>query len=183
MIKKQQIFLALAMTIGGSQQALAGCLPETIYFTRHAEKLHESGNRDPDLSDKGHQRAKRLADLLKDKPVNALFATPYKRTQQTLTPLSEQSKLAITQYDPRDEKGFVEKIKQDYCDKTLVVAGHSNTVPSLLQAFGVKFEVTVGGHKFAYQASVILSEKEFGQLFAVSFDNQQAKLEVLSTNG
>ena len=179
----KQSLITACLLLGVSQTAMAGCLPEKIYLTRHAEKLIEEGNRDPDLSAKGKARAERLAGMFADIKVDHLLSTPYKRTEQTLTPLSKAKNLKITSYDPRKGKAFIKQLKNDYCKQTLVVAGHSNTVPSMLQALGVKFEVKVGGYTFEHQPSIILSEEEFGQLFAVSFKQDKPVLEVLSSNG
>ncbi|WDE12943.1 SixA phosphatase family protein [Thalassomonas haliotis] len=179
----KQSLLTACLFLGVAQTAIATCLPEKIYLTRHAEKLIEEGNRDPDLSVKGQARAKRIAGMFENIKVDHLLSTPYKRTQQTLMPLSKAKKLDITEYDPRKGREFVERLKNDYCKQTLVVSGHSNTVPNMLQALGIKFEVKVGGYTFKHQPSIILSEAEFGQLFAVSFNQGKPELEVLSSNG
>ncbi|WDE06516.1 histidine phosphatase family protein [Thalassomonas viridans] len=183
MKKFKQSLVTACLFIGVSQTAMATCLPEKIYMTRHAEKLIEEGNRDPGLSAAGKARAERLARMFTDIKVDHLLSTPYKRTQQTLMPLSKAKNLEVTLYDPRKGKEFIKQLKNDYCKQTLVVSGHSNTVPNMLQALGVKFEVKVGGYTFKHQPSIILSEAEFGQLFAISFNRDKPVLEVLSSNG
>ena len=111
-----------------------------IYLVRHAEKAASSGamTDDPALSEAGQKRAQVLRTQLTSVPVAALFATKYKRTQQTLEPLATAQNLSVQLYEPQDFTGLVQKIKQEYAGKTVVVAGHSNTVLPLLEALGGK---------------------------------------------
>ncbi|WP_299493765.1 phosphoglycerate mutase family protein [uncultured Shewanella sp.] len=174
--------LAAIMYLLGTQIAFAACLPDSLYITRHAEKLDEKGNHDPNLSERGQARAQRIADMLADINIHRLFSTPYNRTKQTLTPLSQHKNLSITEYDPREQAAFIHQLKNNYCNQTLVIAGHSNTVPSMLQDLGIHFNVSLGKYRFNYQPSIILSEHEFGQLFFIRFNNDTPILEVLSSD-
>lgn len=101
----------------------------TFYLVRHAEKAVD-GTEDPDLSDAGKQRAMKLASMLKDKHVEKLYATNYKRTQQTLQPLADSLNLEIQIYDHRDAAS-IERLITDCKGKTAVIAGHSNSTPQL----------------------------------------------------
>lgn len=165
-----------------AQMAFATCLPNSLYITRHAEKQDEKDNRDPNLSKQGKARAQHIAEMLANININHLFSTPYNRTKQTLTPLSQHKNITITEYDPTEQEAFIHQIKNNYCNQTLVIAGHSNTVPSILQDLGIHFNVTLGKYRFNYQPSIILSEHEFGQLFFIRFDNGIPILEVLSSD-
>ncbi|WP_299009600.1 phosphoglycerate mutase family protein [uncultured Shewanella sp.] len=179
----KRLGLSTCVFLGFSQMAMANCLPEKIYLTRHAEKLHLKGERDPDLSEQGKARAQRIAAMFAKIKVDHLFSTDYKRTQQTLMPLSRVKNLVITSYDPRQGDDFIKQIKTNYCQQSVLIAGHSNTVPNMLQALGITFEVKLGDYSFKHQPSIVLSEAEFGQLFVVSFHNNKAEVQVLSTNG
>ncbi|MCL1125612.1 SixA phosphatase family protein [Shewanella surugensis] len=165
-----------------TQIALADCLPNSLYLTRHAEKQDEKGNRDPNLSEQGQARALRIANMFEHININYLFSTPYHRTKQTLTPLSQSKNLAITEYDPREQDAFITQLKNNYCGQTLVIAGHSNTVPDMLQDLGIHFNVSIGKYRFKYQPSIILSEHEFGQMFFIRFDNDTPVLEILNSD-
>lgn len=165
-----------------TQITLANCLPNSLYLTRHAEKQDDKGNRDPNLSEQGQARARQIADMLTNININHLFSTSYNRTKQTLTPLSQRKNLPITEYDPREQDAFITQLKNDYCNQTLVIAGHSNTVPSMLQDLGIHFNVSLGKYRFKYQPSIILSEHEFGQIFFIRFDNDTPTLEILSSD-
>lgn len=160
------------------------CWPSEIYVTRHAEKQQAQGERDPNLSIKGKQRAERLANKLSSTEISGLYASGYKRTEQTLIPLSQQKKLTIQQYDPRNQQALVDQLIKNYCEKSVVIAGHSNTVPELLTLMGATFEVSIGQYMFQKAPVVWLPENEYSLLFKVSFTqgNRTPKIEVINTD-
>src|SRR5215467_6237775 len=59
----------------------------TIILVRHAEKIIDPNNNDPDLSPAGQARAQEIVRMFSDAGINALYATQYKRTQETIKPL------------------------------------------------------------------------------------------------
>ncbi len=70
----------------------------TLHFIRHAEVESAyqgvfGGTIDMNLSPRGEAQARVLADYLKSQPLEAIFASPMKRVQQTLAPLRGQSDL------------------------------------------------------------------------------------------
>jgi len=99
------------------------------YLVRHAEKVVD-GTDDPDLSREGQQRAQKLASVMKDKKIERLYATDFKRTQQTLQPLAKSLNLQIDTYDAHDPAA-VTRMLADCKGKNVVIAGHSNTIPGL----------------------------------------------------
>lgn len=101
-----------------------------IIVLRHAEKA-DDGTKNPPLSPEGMQRAERLSKLLSDLEISKLYATPYLRTNQTLTPLSQRFNLPIESYDASDAT-FGATILQKSKGKTVVIAGHSNSSPTLV---------------------------------------------------
>lgn len=101
----------------------------TIILLRHAEK--ESEGNDPDLSTSGKKRAERLPSMFEKFRPDAFYATSYVRTRQTLAPWAAQAGKSIVTYDPKDQPAFAEVLKKQ-AGKTLVVAGHSNTIPALV---------------------------------------------------
>ena len=104
----------------------------TIILVRHAEK-GEDGTKDPSLSDKGKQRADLLAHFLKDVSIDAFYATPYKRAIETITPLAKANGKEVLTYNPTDRNSFSEMIQAGK-GKKIVIAGHSNTVPPMVNA-------------------------------------------------
>lgn len=128
---------------------------KTIILMRHAEKIDEPGP-DPALTVQGHQRAQALAILLKDEPVKAVYATPYKRTQDTGKPLAEQKGLQVQTYEAAVGLALLEKIKTGPGDQTVVILGHSNSIPTLVNALLGREEVKA------------ISEEVYGQVFVVT---------------
>src|SRR5438128_3587670 len=62
----------------------------TVILIRHAEKIIDPNNNDVDLSPAGQARAQEIARMFGDAGVNAIYATQYKRTQQTEKPLADK---------------------------------------------------------------------------------------------
>ena len=124
----------------------------TIIVVRHAEKQAESG--DPSLSDDGRARAEALARTLADAGITGLSATPYRRTQQTLEPLAGRTGLEIEVQpvdlsSPEDyASDLAAGLLETYAGGTVVVAGHSNTVPLLLEALGVAGPRSIGDDEY-----------------------------------
>jgi len=66
--------------------------PTRLLLVRHAEveqRYHKifGGRIDMDLSPRGHDQARRLAEFLRGKTIDAIYASPMKRVQQTLAPV------------------------------------------------------------------------------------------------
>lgn len=105
----------------------------TFILVRHAEKVDAS--RDPDLSAAGHARARALAARLQDLPLTAAYATEFKRTAQTLAPTLEAHALPLTFYPAATPaETFALRLRQSHPQGTVLIAGHSNTVPELVAA-------------------------------------------------
>ena len=66
----------------------------TVILVRHAEKKLEPNNQDPDLSPEGVERAQEIARVFGNAGINSIYATQYKRTQQTVKLLSDRTGVA-----------------------------------------------------------------------------------------
>lgn len=126
--------------------ALLLCLPLAAYastpsapvasyvLVRHAEKASDDP-RDPNLSEAGRARAEKLAQWFQDKPLRAVYATAYKRTQQTAEPTARAHHLSVVTYDAkRPAAEFAAQLRSDWPSGTVLVVGHSNTVPEIASA-------------------------------------------------
>lgn len=125
-------FVMVANSSAGPVEAMT-----TVVVVRHAEKWIESGNSDPMLTADGTERALALAHALKDMPIEAVYSSDFKRTRATADPTSRQAGLETILYDPHDSDGLRDAILKDHGGGTVLVVGHSNTVPALLASFGV----------------------------------------------
>ena len=102
---------------------------QTIYVVRHAEKA-DDGTNDPPLTAQGRQRADLLAEILGDKGIDRIYSSDYKRTRQTATPLSRNTKIAIASYNPRNLEELFSQL-EGLSGESILVVGHSNSTPSL----------------------------------------------------
>ncbi|HET7188662.1 MAG TPA: phosphoglycerate mutase family protein [Gemmatimonadaceae bacterium] len=131
---------------------LAGCAPvqqqgssapdrsgtTTIVLVRHAEKAAEPAA-DPPLTAQGEARARALVDAVADMPVHAIVSTDFARTRATAAPLAARRGLVpeIVDARARDHARLVaEGILAHHRGETVVVVGHSNTVPDIVAALG-----------------------------------------------
>lgn len=124
----------LASSLGAAAPAAppAAAAGETIYVVvRHAQKA--TGD-DPPLTAEGEVHARALADALADAGVRAIYATPYRRTQATAAPLAARTGVAVTRYEPGDAPATAAAIRAAAHGGTVVIVGHSNTVPVLVEA-------------------------------------------------
>lgn len=126
----------------------------TFILVRHAEK-ESDGTRDPELSAEGKLRATRLETLLAKTSVDAIYSTDYKRTRHTVTPLATTKQLSVNTYSSM-KAADLETLLMKHRGGTLVLAGHSNTVPEIANAL-------VGEKKFAQ-----FSEDDYGNVLIIS---------------
>ncbi|WP_323756048.1 phosphoglycerate mutase family protein [Roseivirga sp.] len=143
-----------------------GCTPQpaevvevpstTFILVRHAEKGTDDP-RNPSLNEEGILRAEKLLNMLSSAEVGAIYSSPYKRTRETVAPLASQLGLEIQEYNP-SENTFADEALKSYQGKTILVSGHSNTVPGLANYL-------LGEDKFKQ-----LDESEYSKIFIVTVD-------------
>ncbi len=157
------MFASTAVAVYAATNAREESKPTTVILVRHAEKAAEGGD-NPALSEQGRKRANALRHALEKARVSAIYATQYQRTQQTVQPLADALKIPVTQIDAADAKKLVAQIREKHRGETVVVAGHSNTVPGLIKALG------------ASDAPAI-ADGDYDNLFVVTFaENTPAQL-------
>lgn len=110
----------------------------TIILLRHAEKDTTLPNAtmmkaDPPLTKAGAARAVLLLAVLNDFKPDIIYSTNYLRTKATVKPLAEKFAKDIVVYNPNDLVKFADELRTQK-GKTIVVAGHSNTTPALVNA-------------------------------------------------
>ena len=122
-MKNYFLFLFLVVQLSFAQDKTT-----TIYFIRHAEKVDSSKN--PDLSTFGLERAAHWSEIFSVIPFDAVYSTDFTRTKQTAAPTAANKKLTITIYDPKNID--LQKFKTDNLGKTILVVGHSNSIPNFV---------------------------------------------------
>jgi len=104
--------------------------PTTYYLIRHAEKDRSNAKeKDPELVETGIVRAKKWAAIFSEIELDAVYATPFKRTQQTATPTAISKKIEIQSYEPKAI--YKSDFKTITKGKTVLIVGHSNSIPKL----------------------------------------------------
>jgi broad specificity phosphatase PhoE len=106
----------------------------TIILVRHAEKKIEPNNPDPDLTPEGEARAREIVRMFSMTSINAIYATNLKRTQQTVTPLSDAKGVPIKILNANQTDELIRQLQTEYRGQTVFVAGHNNTVPAVVSA-------------------------------------------------
>ncbi|MBR9988675.1 MAG: histidine phosphatase family protein [Gemmatimonadetes bacterium] len=133
LLRRLVLAAAFSLFAAGSALAQAGT---TVIIVRHAEKVDDSA--DPLLSDAGIVRAHALADALSDAGVSAIVTTQYQRTQHTAAPLGERigiEPIVVTASGGGHAAEVAARVRQ-LAPGTIVVVGHSNTVPAIIRALG-----------------------------------------------
>ena len=107
----------------------------TILLIRHAER---NPGMSPDvlLNAAGEQRAKDLVDVLKDANIKRIYVTEVRRTQQTAEPLAAQLHLKPEVIAAKDVDVLVSRLRSLGEDETVLVVGHANTAPQVVEKLG-----------------------------------------------
>jgi phosphohistidine phosphatase SixA len=111
---------------------------QRVFLVRHAERFNDS-REDPPLTAEGKQRAKALADTLRDAGVTAIITSQWKRAKDTAQPLADLLKITpevIPTADPphgyfQATANALRRLKDD----TVLVVGHI-TVPNIIAELG-----------------------------------------------
>jgi broad specificity phosphatase PhoE len=146
------LFLLIAPAVAHAQSI--------VFVVRHAERAdggpvagQMSGVQDPPLSKAGAARAAKLAAMLADAGITAIYATEYRRTQETAQPLAATRQLQVQTLPARDTATAIAKIKAAHPKDVVLIVGHSNTVPEIVKAFG--------------GSAVTVADDEYDNLFIV----------------
>ena len=127
----------------------------TIFIVRHAEKA--DATKDPDLSEAGRARAEALAKTLRDAKITAIYATEFKRTQQTAAPLAKALGLTVTTLPAKDNAALIAKLRASTGNALIV--GHGDTIPDLIKALGISDPINIAENDYDNLFVVVLDEK------------------------
>lgn len=131
----KRLLLAAALSLAAALPAMA----QTVVIVRHAEKVDASA--DPLLSDAGQARARALAAELADSHLSVILTSPLQRTILTAAPTAEYH--SVTSEAVSLEGGGAAHIAAVVAraralpeEATVLIVGHSNTVPAIARALG-----------------------------------------------
>ena len=160
-------FILLLIIICSSTLAQTANFSDNVklWLVRHAEK--EGGN-DPLLTAEGNRRAGDLFRILKDKKIQRIYSTGYRRTQHTGDSLRLQSGVEVVQYaaDTTGEDLLRKLIEHNDLGSSILIIGHSNTIPKIIQRLGIP----------NYPRDYI-PDNEFDNLFLLQYKEGKAFLE------
>jgi broad specificity phosphatase PhoE len=127
----------------------------TIFIVRHAEKA--DATKDPDLSEAGRARAEALAKTLREANITAVYATEFKRTQQTAAPLAKALGITVTTLPAKDGAALIAKLRA--LNGNALVVGHGDTIPDLIKALGISDPINIMENDYDNLFIVVLDEK------------------------
>lgn len=131
--------LTAALSFGSGTTSRSGSAPSTvILLVRHAEKAAQPPQ-DPPLSEAGLARAQALLAVARDAGVTAIITTQYERTRKTAEATASALHITpeVVEAGPpaRHAKAVADQILK-HAGGTVLVVGHSNTVPAIVGALG-----------------------------------------------
>jgi len=135
-----------------------------IFIVRHAEK--ETG-KDPLLTAEGNKRAGDLMRVLQNEGIQKIYSSKTRRTQNTGDSLRLQMNIAMELYDADTvcDKLLNAVMENRDFGKTILIIGHSNTIPQIIRKFGVT--------DYPYGD---LGDNDYDNLFLVTYKKEKARL-------
>ncbi|HWH21816.1 MAG TPA: phosphoglycerate mutase family protein [Allosphingosinicella sp.] len=129
-----RLFAALSILL------LAACFPvapqvpigPSYYVMRHLET--PQGVQDPNLTAEGQANARLLPSFFENDPPAAIYVSSTRRAQQTAAPLAQALGITPKIYDPANTPALVQRVRAE--TGTVLVVGHSNTIPDIVQQLG-----------------------------------------------
>ena len=126
-----------------------------VIVVRHAERADGGAGAapmtaapaDPLLSAAGEARASRLAGLLAESGITAIFATEFKRTQDTAKPVAAKLGLTPQIVKAADTSALLGRLKASHANDTVLVVGHSNTMPGIIKGLTGR-DVTIADSQY-----------------------------------
>ena len=138
----------------------------TIYLIRHAEKNDSS--KDPELSQKGKKRAENWTNYFEEISIDNFYSSATKRTYTTCLIIASSKQKEVQLYDHRNLS--IKEILLEKKGKTILIVGHSNTIPMLINTF------------LGEEVYPLISENEYGSLFTLTIQGDSNKYQLTYLN-
>ena len=138
----------------------------TVLVVRHAEQLTDRSD-DPALSEAGIERADRLKQTLRSVEVDVVYATQFRRTQQTAQAVAEARGVPVNQVDADCVDALVSQILSDHIGLTVLVVAHGDTTIRILRQLGVPLESVPGKPFASYDDLFLVTVRGSGKAHAV----------------
>jgi phosphohistidine phosphatase SixA len=118
----------------------------TVLLVRHADIDLPPLSSDPPLSAAGKRRASSLAHVAGGAGETAVFTSTFMRTIQTVGPLG--ARLGLVAHPDPPPAVLAQQVTAGALGSVVVIAGHSNTIPEMIEALGVPAAPAIGEHEF-----------------------------------
>lgn len=119
----------------------------TLILVRHAERVEPPpANNDPHLTPAGVSRAKALARILGQAGISAIYTSKFARTKETGKPLA--SRLGLLPKEVTAAIDLKNRIASDNTGQTVLVVGHTDTVPALINLLKENSAQEIADHEF-----------------------------------
>jgi phosphohistidine phosphatase SixA len=123
-----------------------------VVLVRHADRLDSSP--DSPLSRAGEARALRLASLLLDVGITAIYTSEFQRAIKTAEPLALALKIAPMRLPAADREGLFRRLHSIHTEDVVLMVGHGESVPALMKAYG-------------HQEIVAIDPEDYSDLFVL----------------
>ncbi|HEX8637925.1 MAG TPA: phosphoglycerate mutase family protein [Pyrinomonadaceae bacterium] len=147
--------------------ALAQDAPTVVIVVRHGEKqMSDPTNPDPPLSEAGARRAQSLIQMAEEAGVSVIYTTQFRRARETAQPLADKLKIPVV---PMEVNGanlngyataMAKEILTKHAGKTVLVIGHTNTVPQMVEALGGKLPPAIDDAAEFDRLFVVIAQKK-----------------------
>jgi len=144
-MKAQLVAFVASQLVAGAAAA-----QQEVILVRHAE-LEGAAMAAPKyvrLSKDGKARAERLAELLKGSGVEAIYVTDFARTRETAMPVSRELARELTIVPKGDPRELVQRLRKEHAGQAVLLVGHTDTLPGLIQAFGYAGEIKIDANDY-----------------------------------
>lgn len=129
-----------------------------VLLVRHGERDDTASctppASNPPLNTAGQTRAGTLTHVSEDTGLQAIYASEFCRTQQTVQPIANQLGLAVNVVNQHAADGspnvnaLVTQVNSSNVGQKILIAGHSDTVPLIIERLGGGMVDAIGGTEF-----------------------------------
>ena len=140
------VLVVVVAAAGALFGAWRWCGEETVVvLARHADRA--PGQKTDELAAAGVARSRALAQALQKADVSAVIVSDTNRAAQTAAPLAEASGVTPVVLGAKDYTAIAEAVWA-FPGETVLVVGHSNTVPAIIAALGGPQLPDLGDNEF-----------------------------------
>ncbi len=146
---RHQLLSALALLVLATSTAYA---QQAIFLIRHSEQVLDV--EDPPLTEKGLERAKRWAAILREADIRAIYTSDTVRTQQTGEAIAKELAVQFESIPRRDVTGLVKRVHEHDANEAVLIVSHTLTIPKLVEAL-------------AHSEDGVIEREDYGTLFVI----------------